>query len=352
MFKDGIHIPDTFFRQYKEEINDKNRISLEKICTLGGVMVLALFILSMLLPVLEPTRYLYLYGVLVAVVTYVLNRKIPWTTPVFYFFFLCSYVFAIYLAVYAEGFQSTAAFCVFLVIMPTFIIDRQWHMHLFQTFVLCSYVGCLIQHFGVFEVPVYLVDGIAFYIFGLLIYNSRLVLQVRSIAVHDEMKQKVEVDALTNLFTRGALEQCIDDYIGESEETAAFILLDIDNFKGINDNFGHKVGDDLLHQTGGILMKEFRKSDYLGRLGGDEFVVFLPKLHNPSWLVSRLDRLVEEMNRTFIGDEAVCEVSASVGVAMYPKNGKTFDELYRNADHAMYESKKGGKNKYTIYEDE
>lgn len=350
MYKEDVKISDLFFKQYRDEIAQRNRIQLGRICIMGGTMSFLLFLISLFFPALFVTRPIYLYGTAVAVICYTLSRKIPFVNVIFYLFFILSYIFAFQLAMFSKTFQSTATFCVFLVIMPTFIIDKRWRLYLFQTLIMIVFLVYISRQQSLLKEPVFLVDSLAFYLFGLLIYSSRLVQQVRSITVHEEMRQKVEIDVLTDLSTRGALEQCIDQYIFNCTEPAAFILLDIDNFKGINDNFGHKVGDELLHQTGAILKKEFRKSDYLGRLGGDEFVVFLPKLHNNSWLVNRLDKLVEELNRTFIGDEAVCEVSASIGVAMYPKDGVSFDELYRNADNAMYESKKGGKNKYTIFE--
>lgn len=351
MFKDKDKISKGIFKDYGQAIDEKNRIELGKICILGGAMSFLIFIVALFVPALSGTKYLYLYGTVVGILFYLINDKLPFSRPLFYLFMGSCHVYAIGLAVSAEV-ATTASFCVFLVVLPTFLIDKRWHVYLFQTFMLAAYYICLLLKGPQADLPRLIVDGLVFYIFSLLVYNAVLNRQLVDLSEHEEMKKKVEIDALTDLATRGALEQCIEEYISDNMENAAFILLDIDNFKGINDNFGHKAGDELLHQTGTILKKQFRKSDYIGRLGGDEFVVFLPKIHNRSWLVGRLEMLVEDMNRTFIGDEAICMVTASIGIAMYPKDGTTFDELYRNADHAMYESKKNGKNKYTIHEDE
>ena len=350
MFKEEWRIPEHFFRDYRDEINEKNRIQLQKISVIGGIMMVLLFVLSLVIPVLRSTMFCYVFGMSLAVVSLFLQKRLKNILVLFYVFLTGCFAFAVGLCMFAYPAHSTAAFCVFLVAIPTFLVDRPSRVFTFLFTVTAMYVLCVFYRISPESAPPYLVDGLSFFTFGFMVYRYNLHFQIKSLESHEEMKRKVEVDALTDLFTRGALEHSIETYIQTNIDDAAFILLDIDNFKGINDNFGHKAGDEVLHQTGGILKKQFRKSDYIGRLGGDEFVVFLPKIHNQSWLISRLEMLVEDMNRTFIGDEAVCKVTASIGVAMYPKDGTTFDELYRNADHAMYESKKSGKNQYTIHE--
>ena len=252
-------------------------------------------------------------------------------------------------AVFSTTSHSTTSFCVFLVALPIFLLDKQWRVDFYLTIALLVYLICGITFRDRVFLSSYIVDSVSFYAMGLATYHNSLRLKVNNLVQNTDLKKKVETDSLTELYNRSALEKHINKYILNHKEQAAFILIDVDNFKGINDNFGHTIGDKLLHQTAGILKAQFRMSDYIGRLGGDEFVVFVPQISNMQMLIIRMESLIDEMNRTFIGDEAICKISGSIGVAMYPKDGDGFEELYKRADEAMYESKKSGKSKYTIY---
>ena len=353
MFKDDFYIRPDFFLDYKEEIKNENEIRLAKLSLLGSIVSFVLCLVSLFLPVMHTNISSYFCILIFCASIYFVVKKVTLNSNhvlfLFYLLLTSCFLFGLHAAVFSKNVNSTASFCVFLVAMPIFIIDKQWRIFLYLSAILATYLICGFLYKDIKYIPVFVVDGVSFYSIGLAVHYYNIRLRIKNLVYNSDLKKEAEIDSLTQLYNRSTLEKHVDKYIKNSKKQAAYILMDVDNFKGINDNFGHTTGDKLLNQTAGLLKTQFRHSDYIGRLGGDEFVIFLTEISDIKWLMNRMELLVEEMNRTFIGDEAVCSISGSIGIALYPQHGCTFDELYSNADNAMYESKKNGKNKYTIY---
>jgi diguanylate cyclase (GGDEF)-like protein/PAS domain S-box-containing protein len=129
----------------------------------------------------------------------------------------------------------------------------------------------------------------------------------------------------------------------------AVMFIDLDRFKLVNDNLGHVKGDDLLQQVAARLKECLRESDTLARLGGDEFTVVLPELRTPDDARVTAAKVLERLHRPFKLDDHEVHISASIGIAMYPRDGESIDELLRNADIAMYQVKDQGKNGSMFY---
>ncbi len=131
----------------------------------------------------------------------------------------------------------------------------------------------------------------------------------------------------------------------------AVIILDLDNFKVINDNKGHRVGDEVLKSISGRLSKMVRASDTVARYGGDEFTLIIPSLSNEENVLIVAQKIVKAFNEPFHLDDSNITVTASVGVAMYPLHGQDIDTLMNKADAAMYRAKATGRNRYCWYGD-
>jgi diguanylate cyclase (GGDEF)-like protein len=126
-------------------------------------------------------------------------------------------------------------------------------------------------------------------------------------------------------------------------------MLDLDNFKLVNDQYGHMYGDALLTQLGSTLRKLFRSEDLIGRIGGDEFVVLLKNIPDGELLHTRCQLLVNEVRNLMKKLMPELNVTCSVGCAIYPDHGFTYAELFQHADRALYSAKNLGKNQYIIY---
>jgi diguanylate cyclase (GGDEF)-like protein/hemerythrin-like metal-binding protein len=161
-----------------------------------------------------------------------------------------------------------------------------------------------------------------------------------------------EHDVLTSLPNRrlyDALASAALKVARRNKASNAVLFLDIDGFKGINDTLGHRTGDELLIQISARLSDCVREADVVARVGGDEFAFLLGGDcgHEDAKLVA--EKIVKAIARPFLLEERPADLSASVGVALYPEDGVQLDDLLRHADDAMYTAKKGGKNSYRLY---
>lgn len=164
-----------------------------------------------------------------------------------------------------------------------------------------------------------------------------------------ELMEMAQRDALTGLLNRKASQAQIEAYLAEkSDGHCAMIIIDVDNFKSINDHFGHLFGDMVLTRTAAEIGKLFRSEDVVSRIGGDEFMVFLKNIPQQSLVEDRCSRLCATARK--LSDELFSDTAFSVSVGAYfaPKRGGKFTELYQKADSAMYHAKSLGKNCYAM----
>ena len=155
-------------------------------------------------------------------------------------------------------------------------------------------------------------------------------------------------DSLTNLPNRLMLHERVKQVLAEGN-SVALLLLDIDNFKEINDTFGHRIGDALLGQVGPRLRNNLQADDLIARLGGDEFAILLPNA-DAGRAMKVADTLLR-VERPFVIDGHPFEMTASIGIAVFPQHGSTAETLLRRADVAMYVAKRSG-NSYSLYRPE
>jgi diguanylate cyclase (GGDEF)-like protein/PAS domain S-box-containing protein len=154
-------------------------------------------------------------------------------------------------------------------------------------------------------------------------------------------------DVLTRLPNRTFLKQKMEEKISKTPDLEfAFLFLDLDYFKNINDIYGHSKGDYIIQQVATRLQKALFKNDFIARVGGDEFVVLIENLEN---LKSQCQLLFNSLEEPFIINNEHNKIGVSIGIALYPKDGNTLEELFKNADTAMYVAKNSGKNRYCFY---
>jgi diguanylate cyclase (GGDEF)-like protein len=174
-----------------------------------------------------------------------------------------------------------------------------------------------------------------------------------------ELNYLAHFDHLTGLPNRVLFADRLEQSIAHSNrKQSAFSLLfiDLDNFKAVNDRYGHQQGDRLLKQTSGRLRHCIRDDDSLIRISGDEFIVILYDIHNVDSAISAANstasKIIEEMRQPFNLDGTIAYITASVGVAIYPTDSTNGEVLTRCADNAMYHAKLLGKNNYQFYSEE
>lgn len=172
------------------------------------------------------------------------------------------------------------------------------------------------------------------------------------------LDDKAHIDQLTGILNKRSFEEYTENALSRALplESHALILLDVDNFKGVNDTLGHAYGDAVLANIGRILKETFSADDYLGRVGGDEFCIFLNisalMEKNPQrYAEQKCEALCEAFRNNYTGDDGSYKISVSIGAALFPEHGRAFSELYQHADAALYKSKQKGKDTFTFYEE-
>ncbi len=219
------------------------------------------------------------------------------------------------------------------------------------------------KNFGILNFVVCPIKDASGIIIGLLFLNnlqlanrSKLLVHVVAKNISDYLaKLKLhntnQIEPLTKLANKTATEDLITESLKKTQKGAMF-LLDIDNFKILNDSMGHPVGDQILIALSENLKKIFRIGDIVGRVGGDEFMVYSPGLIDNQSIINKCNQMLESSDNCHHDNNNIPKINVSIGACSVTESTQTFKDLYEKADYALYISKKQGKNKYHIYNDD
>jgi diguanylate cyclase (GGDEF)-like protein/PAS domain S-box-containing protein len=168
----------------------------------------------------------------------------------------------------------------------------------------------------------------------------------------EKMRHMAQHDALTGLANRTLIYELAPQYIAyakRNEQKMAVLFFDLDRFKPINDTYGHQVGDRMLQEVANRLKNSVREEDVVGRIGGDEFVALLTGIRTQKDIGRAATHLLENLRKPYVIGDVQLDTSPSIGISLYPNDGKTIDELIRHADAAMYHAKESGRNRFEFF---
>ncbi|MDO4271045.1 MAG: diguanylate cyclase [Eubacteriales bacterium] len=168
-----------------------------------------------------------------------------------------------------------------------------------------------------------------------------------------ELIHRAEQDALTKLYTKNAARDSIERTLEnrEADERFAMMIIDLDNFKQINDSRGHMFGDVVLAEAAACLKKLFRGSDTVARFGGDEFLVFLRHASDGRFLHEKAAHVVGAFRELLVEELKDTRLTCSIGIACCPEDGADFQTLFQRCDRALYQAKMNGKDRFAVYND-
>ena len=231
---------------------------------------------------------------------------------------------------------------------------------------IACYLVDYAKHIGIMQIVSYLTMQVAwlgngteiddarrffcllYLVVGLVTFYTVNRARIRLILGREESQRQADTDLLTGLTMRTAAQKMITNHL-RTDEHGVMMLLDLDRFKSVNDRLGHQMGDKVLIEVAADLKKMFRNSDVLSRLGGDEFVVYMKSVPEKDWALQRASQVVRVVRR-WVGDGTTnIQISASVGIVMTDMVERTYDDLYRAADVAMYCAKREGGNKALFF---
>ncbi|MCI8836121.1 MAG: GGDEF domain-containing protein [Ruminococcus sp.] len=221
----------------------------------------------------------------------------------------------------------------FVMNILTFILIVTMIVKPLQLHINCIQEGKLLQITGAYE-----------FRYLALIYNDIYELKTANEAL---LRHKAEHDPLTGIANRGAFEQ-LRTLLKATKTPIAFLLIDVDEFKQINDGFGHETGDEILKKVARLMQEQIRSQDYAARIGGDEFAIIMTEIEQKQKEV--IEKKVQEMNRKLQNPEdGLPPVSLSVGIS-FSREGFS-EDLYKNTDQALYYVKENGRNGWKFYEE-
>ena len=190
--------------------------------------------------------------------------------------------------------------------------------------------------------------------------GSMVILVIAGVLIHfktierskAQLWKRANFDVLTQLPNRDMFRDRLSQEIKKSDRTGqplALMLIDLDQFKEVNDTLGHDMGDILLQEAARRILNCVRESDTVARLGGDEFTVVLSQLANASHAEDIAQKIIKRLSEPFTLNLEVAHISASLGITLYPVDALDIDSMMRNADQAMYVAKNNGRNRYSHF---
>jgi diguanylate cyclase (GGDEF)-like protein/PAS domain S-box-containing protein len=228
------------------------------------------------------------------------------------------------------------------------------HNGMFERLALVTRNGGVHQEEGPNMVPQLQAEWLHWQVVGV---EGGVVAIVRDITERKRAEERIyhmaHHDALTGLPNRSLICDRLGQSIAHAErnnESVLVAFIDLDSFKLVNDSLGHNAGDELLKEVAGRMVGCVRREDTVGRFGGDEFVLLLPHVSdNPQVLVPLLNKILDSVVQPIMLEGQTMQVSCSIGVAVYPRDGRDADTLMMHADAAMYRAKDSGKNNCQFY---
>jgi diguanylate cyclase (GGDEF)-like protein/PAS domain S-box-containing protein len=185
-----------------------------------------------------------------------------------------------------------------------------------------------------------------------------ILLAIEDITERKKYEEKIQQmafhDSLTGLPNRKLFSDRLGIVLAQAKRNkkkVGIVMLDLDNFKDVNDTLGHDVGDTLLKAVAERLSGTLRKSDTVARFGGDEFVLIFPDMEVIEEAIQVVQKIIDRFHKPFLIDAHQLVVTTSIGIAVYPNDGMDEEILMKNADIAMYQAKQAGRARYQLYKE-
>ncbi len=345
-----------YFNKCLDSIDNNNRYMLRKSCMYISIVYLFMIALAyIVVPEFKINKFHFTMVPFLTLYYFInLNMKkrknvstLETSITCLSFYFLFSMHFLL-IDVIESPDHSAMWFPLILVCFPTVFIDKIYKYLIEEIFVivlfLCASYNMKTEY--IFRHDVYIISAA----FCLSILMANILLRVRSYEAlsKDEIERISSIDALTMTLNKRALLEAINEYYSSRppENPCAICIIDVDNFKHVNDKLGHNNGDLLLSHIGQLLRKSFRRTDIIGRFGGDEFIVFMPGISNKS-LVEMRCRTMQMLLSDFTIDPSTV-FTLSIGCVI-DCVGLPYDKIFPMADDALYQSKQVGKNCCTAW---
>lgn len=338
-------------------VNKKNIAMLKLSSFIAVLLQSTLLVASFFVDILEKNRNLYwimLLGLSFVIVSAhticVKYEKI--IKLIFYIFFTFIFIFAIILGTVMTPNNSAVTFCVLFFVLPQLILDKVSRIQVFQTII--AVIFCIVTYIVKEEslARLDIVNVLSYLMISFPLNYGIIKNKVTDIENQRKILWISKSDGLTQIYNKEFSEKMIRESLNTIKTKGALMIVDIDRFKEINDEYGHKMGDEAIKVVAQNIINSLRICDIVGRFGGDEFIIFMVNVTNSSNAEKKANEIRNKITEVvkLNTDFTTMQLSVSVGISMYPTDGLTYDKLFEQADQALYVSKKKGRNQVTLYE--
>ncbi len=268
----------------------------------------------------------------------------------FYILEIIGYGYGFYTGIVHGPFPAVT-FTVMLIVLPTLPCDCPYRGNLLMAVVSVIFLLFSRKVKGPFMFSNDLINVISYVLVSVFLHTHQQMSRMDDFKNRRIIKIQRDTDSMTGAMTKAAFENNAMAVLRSAESEGCLLVLDIDNFKGINDSFGHSIGDFFIANTGQCILDCCRASDLVGRFGGDEFVILMNGSWNRETVQNKVSLLTNSLKSFFAVNTKYAAYSISIGCVFFHKGSvrPTYQDLFEKADHALYVAKNSGKDKCVIH---
>lgn len=337
---------------YLDEIRTRNYKSFRHFSIVGLSISIAMLLFSLLLKKIITFNMEFLifacYFICMIYFEKVIEKKnIKHITLIFYIAVTPVMIMAILIGTFLDTTEPSITIMIFICVLPLFILDKPWRIFLYITIIALVYCICcyIAKDFELFMED--FIDIVAFYILAIGVNFFILKDRLENVENYIKVREKSEIDPLTGIYNRGIGAEKITKLINQ-EVYGAFCIFDIDNFKHINDTYGHSCGDEVLQEIANVTRTCLSNNDVFFRMGGDEFIIYSVGCVDELQYKKAIDNLYEKIRAIKISSINNEHINISLGCCIFNEKTTDYNELYKYSDKALYESKSKGKGRDTL----
>lgn len=342
------------FDMYLEEINIRNYNNFKTFTRVGLIISFLVFIFGIIhnkfLNFSSEILMILIYFILLVIISKFMSRAAKkYITAIFYISITPIMIMGTMLGTFLDRYNASITIMVLICVLTLFIIDKPWRILIYLIAVCVFYSICcyIAKPYDLFVKDI--IHLIIFLQVAIGVNFFTLRDRFECVENYVKYKKRAEIDLLTHIYNRGSGIEKIKSLISQGIK-GAFLIIDIDNFKCINDTYGHIRGDNALKLISKTIKNCFREDDVVLRLGGDEFAVYAIGLSTKEDCEKCCQRFIEKLNIIQEDRKFACDLGVSLGCSIFNSNVMNFNELYEKSDKCLYEAKKLGKGCFYVEE--
>ncbi len=350
-----FHVTSRDFKTVYSDIATSNLKMLESLSLILSLIFGFLLLLSFVTtePILNSNRYVYV-GLFSAMIfiglfsRFVAEKHGFFILPLCYFFLVCVNVYSISVGVFNDPTVYAVSFSATICISPILFVERARRMNCFSTIAEVIFIFLSFHEKNRSVAMMDFLNSVSFWILSCLLVGYMNHIRVSDFLLRKTIQNEADFDGLTSVLKKSAFMRDVQRFLYDGKHNGTFFIIDIDNFKKVNDTYGHLAGDKIIKNIAMCIKKTFRSSDFIGRFGGDEFVVFMPDNYREKTVSLKSVELLNLIKNTVVLPDSSGFATVSIGAALPENPSDPYDNLFRKADDALYKAKRNGKNTFEI----